>query len=174
MSSTEIKIQPVNKKDLMQKRFESLLNMRERKENSATLTRDKLLNLIAEVKKAKTVPKKIPRDYWLLRHYDVLSVQGVEKLIVPVTDVKPNVISYCSSDMLFAILYETHRSIGHGGRDRMIKELNRRYKNITQNDIKLFLSVCESCQGKKNLGKKGIVFKPTVFSDLNLENEGIS
>ncbi|XP_035207888.1 KRAB-A domain-containing protein 2-like [Stegodyphus dumicola] len=88
-------------------------------------------------------------------------------LIVPVTDAKPDVIFYCSSDMLFDIIYETHVSIGHGGRDHIIKQLNRRYKNITQNDIKLFLSVCESCQQKRNMRKKGIVIKPMVFPRLN-------
>ncbi|GFV43760.1 hypothetical protein TNCV_4990451 [Trichonephila clavipes] len=40
----------------------------------------------AEVKNAKTAQKKVPRDYWLLQHYDILEVQGVEKLIVSVTD----------------------------------------------------------------------------------------
>ncbi|GFV43956.1 KRAB-A domain-containing protein 2 [Trichonephila clavipes] len=68
--------------------------------------------------------------------------------------------------MLCDILYERHVSIGHGGRDHMIKELNRLYKSITQNGIKLFLSVCESCQQKRNMGKKGMV-KPMVFPQLD-------
>ncbi|GFX10528.1 KRAB-A domain-containing protein 2 [Trichonephila clavipes] len=58
-------------------------------------------------------------------------------------------------------------SVGHGGRDRMIRELNRRYKNITQNDIKLFLSAFEPCQQKRIMGKKGIAVKPMVFPHLN-------
>ncbi|GFS53765.1 hypothetical protein NPIL_689101 [Nephila pilipes] len=32
--------------------------------------------------------------------------------------------------------HEKHGCIRHGGRDRMVKVLNRRYKNITQDDIK--------------------------------------
>ncbi|GFS77142.1 hypothetical protein NPIL_487281 [Nephila pilipes] len=38
----------INKKDLMRERFESLLKKRGTKENSAVLTREKLLTLIAE------------------------------------------------------------------------------------------------------------------------------
>lgn len=155
------------KKAAMKEKFESLLNKRDVKENSSLLTREKLLSLIADVKKSKTSDKKVPRDYWLLQHYDVLEVQGVEKLIVPVTNATPDVMFYCSSDSLFDILYETHLSIGHGGRDRMIKELNRRYKNITQNDIKIFLNFCESCQQKRKAGRKGVVVKPMIFSHMN-------
>ncbi|GFT04357.1 uncharacterized protein NPIL_451601 [Nephila pilipes] len=104
----------------MKEKFESLRNKRDAKENSSLLTREKLLSLIADVKKSKTSDKKVPRDYWLLQHYDVLEVQGVEKLKVPVTNATPDVMFYCSSDSLIDILYETHLFIGHGGRDRMI------------------------------------------------------
>ncbi|XP_055947020.1 KRAB-A domain-containing protein 2-like [Argiope bruennichi] len=155
------------KKAAMKEKFESLLNKRDVKENSSSLTREKLLSLIADVKKSKTSDKKVPRDYWLLQHYDVLEVQGVEKLIVPVTNATSDVMFYCSSDSLFDILHETHLSIGHGGRDRMIKELNLRYKNITQNDIKVFLNFCESCQQKRKAGRKNVVVKPMIFSHMN-------
>lgn len=58
-------------------------------------------------------------------------------------------------------------SFGHRGRDRMIKELNRRHTNIIQNDKKLFVSVCELCQQKRSMGKKDIMVKPKVLSYLN-------
>ena len=67
----------------------------------------------------------------------------------------------------FGILYETHLSIGHGSRDRMIKELNRRYKNIEQNDTKIFLNFWESCQQKLKEGRKGLVVKPMILSYMN-------
>ena len=69
--------------------------------NSAALTCEKLLILIVRVKSAKTSQKKVPRDYWLLQHYDILEVQGVKKLIVPVINAKLDVVFYCSCDMLF-------------------------------------------------------------------------
>nr|XP_022914018.1 KRAB-A domain-containing protein 2-like [Onthophagus taurus] len=52
-------------------------------DNNRGLTREKYSSLIEEVKIAKAAKKKSPRIHWLLKHYDVLSVQGVEKLIVP-------------------------------------------------------------------------------------------
>ncbi|GFW95855.1 hypothetical protein TNCV_1625151 [Trichonephila clavipes] len=54
---------------------------------------------------------------------DILVVQGVGKLTEIVTDAKPDVMFYCSSDILFDILYEAHVFIGHGCRDSVTKEL---------------------------------------------------
>lgn len=58
-------------------------------------------------------------------------------------------------------------SIGHLGRDRMMHEMNVRYKNITQVQIAEFLKCCEVCQQKKRDAKKGVVLKPMVFNHFN-------
>lgn len=53
----------VNKKDLMKEWFESLLNKHDTKENNAVLSREKLLNLIEEVKNVKTAQKEVLHYY---------------------------------------------------------------------------------------------------------------
>eukprot|EP00102_Acyrthosiphon_pisum_P023247 XP_016660457.1 PREDICTED: KRAB-A domain-containing protein 2-like [Acyrthosiphon pisum] len=68
---------------------------------------------------------------------------------------------------MFDILNSVHKSIGHGGRDCMLFELNKKYKNITQADVKLYLDLCILCQEKKKSQKKDIVVKPMVFNDFN-------
>uniref|UniRef100_A0A0L8G2U1 Integrase zinc-binding domain-containing protein n=1 Tax=Octopus bimaculoides TaxID=37653 RepID=A0A0L8G2U1_OCTBM len=165
MSLEWVRDELINRKEIIQERFKSLLNKYEIKENGAMLTRKKLLSLIAEVKNAKIAYKNVPCDCWLIKRH-VLEVQGIEKLIVSVIDAKLDVF-YCSSNALFDILYKMYTSIGHSGRDHMIEELNHQCKNITQNEIKLFLSVCELSQQKRNKGKKGTVVKPMVFSHFN-------
>jgi hypothetical protein len=57
--------------------------------------------------------------------------------------------------------------IGHGGRDRMVKELSIKYKNISRTEIKLFLLLWELCQKKQKCIKKRIVFKPLIFTEFN-------
>jgi hypothetical protein len=52
------------------------------------------------------------------------------------------------------VLHEAHIAFGHGGRTRMIKELNREYKNVTVESILTYLSLCEPCQKNKKLRKK--------------------
>ncbi|KAF2891166.1 hypothetical protein ILUMI_15007 [Ignelater luminosus] len=54
--------------------------------------------------------KKCPRMHWLLKHYDVLSVQGLEKLIVPLSNETLDVIYYVHDDELFNILQDIHTS----------------------------------------------------------------
>jgi hypothetical protein len=77
------------------------------------------------------------------------------------------VVFYVMKNDLLDVLYDTHLAIGHGGRDRMLKELNRKYKNVTQGQIKGFLQNCEACQQKKKNEKKGVVVQPMIFHQLN-------
>lgn len=64
---------------------------------------------------------------------------------------------------IFDYLHEIHISIGHGGRDRMFYETNKRYKNITQSDVKQYLDLCIPCQQKKKKSKKRYCSKTNGF-----------
>jgi len=44
-------------------------------------------------------------------------------------------LNYMIEEM-FDYVNEIHISIGYGGRNRMLYEINKRYKNITQFDVK--------------------------------------
>jgi len=83
-----------------------------------------------------------------------LVVQQIKKLNFPVT-ADGKILFYANDDELYEILKTTHESIGHGGRDRMISELSRKYKNITWCDVEVFLQLCEPCQQKQ----KGVEMK---------------
>ena len=60
-----------------------------------------------------------------------------------------------------------HLAIGHVGRNRMIKETQTKYKNITAESIMLYLSLCVPCLKKSKVPKKGLVIKPMIFSEMN-------
>lgn len=104
--------------------------------------------------------------FLFLFRYDVLIVQDNKKLIFPVNE-NENILYYIRESELYDVLKNTHSSIGHGGRDRMIKELSIKYKNIARSVIELFLSLCEPCQQKQKGIKKGVVVKPMVFNEFN-------
>jgi hypothetical protein len=108
-----------------------------------------------------------PLDYRRLKRFDILKVSDEEKLIVPLKPGETNIQYYVTNDELFNILSETHIRTGHGGRTRMLKELQVRYKNITYEVIMLYLNLCKQCQMKYSAPKKGIVVKPMVSSELN-------
>uniref|UniRef100_A0A2S2P516 KRAB-A domain-containing protein 2 n=1 Tax=Schizaphis graminum TaxID=13262 RepID=A0A2S2P516_SCHGA len=74
---------------------------------------DELTEIISELKAGRK--KKEPKDFRLIKRYDVLVVQGKTKLIFPVKDDNV-VLYYVPTSELFDILQATHVSIGHGGR----------------------------------------------------------
>lgn len=64
----------------------------------------------------------------------------MEKLIVPVS--KGNGFKYyVFNEELFNVIYDAHLTIGHGERNRMEYELNKKYKNITRESIMLYLNL---------------------------------
>lgn len=118
---------------------------------------------IESVKQSKgTLQKKKPEDYQLLKRYDIKNVKGREYLIHPSTQ---NL--YVCNDEIFKIIHSTHLSLDHPGREGMNKELNRKYQNITVEQISVYLKMCETCQLKAKVPKKGLVVKPMVFDELN-------
>ncbi|XP_022914010.2 KRAB-A domain-containing protein 2-like [Onthophagus taurus] len=123
--------------------------------------------LLEEVTTAKITAKKTPRDYWLLRRYDFLTIDQNSKLIFPVKDTGSNILYYVCDNELFDVLHEAHIRIGHGGRDRMMKEVWSHYKNITRKDIETYIQLCEPCQQKQKGIKKGITVKPIISSEFN-------
>uniref|UniRef100_A0A8C4RLZ2 Integrase catalytic domain-containing protein n=1 Tax=Erpetoichthys calabaricus TaxID=27687 RepID=A0A8C4RLZ2_ERPCA len=152
----------------MKKRFFANLFSKDSKYNSVLMTKRKYDSIIEDVKRIKVSKKKeSSRGYRIIQRYDVLTVQGCEKLIEPLSDARESVKKFVHAKELFDILYSTHLSIGHGGRDRMIKQLNTLYKNITQAQIKMFLDLCEPCQQKQKSAKKVIVVKPIISSHFN-------
>ncbi|XP_050529731.1 KRAB-A domain-containing protein 2-like [Daktulosphaira vitifoliae] len=49
----------------------------------------------------------------------------------------------------------------------MNAEVKKKYKNITQEAVSIYLKFCESCQSKQKSKNKGLVIKPMVFSEMN-------
>lgn len=75
-------------------------------------------------------------------------VQQIKKLIFPLT-VEGKILFYVYYNELYKILKTTHKSNGHGDRDRMSSEFLRKYINISRCDVYFFLHLCEPCQQKK-------------------------
>lgn len=65
------------------------------------------------------------------------------------------------------MLYVIHTRIGHGGRTRMLKLLQNKYKNITYEVVMLHLNLCRQCQIKHSTPNKDIVVKRMISSKLN-------
>ena len=75
---------------------------------------------------------------------------------------------YVSIEETYDVIKRAHLATGHGGRDRMLKELRKKYTNITQLALQLFKSLCEECQKKRTRSvTKGVVVRPILSHEFN-------
>nr|XP_022909346.1 KRAB-A domain-containing protein 2-like [Onthophagus taurus] len=136
--------------------------------NHQLFSRDEYFSFLTKVKVSKNkISHKSPEDYQKLSRYDTVEMGNVQKLIVPVKNEKDQIIYYTYLEEIFDIIHETHISTGHGGRNRMMKELKSKYNNITIEIVVVYLNMCEPCQKKMSIKKKGFVVKPIKSNEFN-------
>lgn len=161
----------------MNRRFDERLTeiMSLKGQNTQFFTSETYTEMIKKVKSSKSKEShKIPEDYQRLRRFDVMTVGEIEKLIVPVKD-NDIIRYYVKNKEIFKILHETHLAVGHGGRNRMEKELNMNYKNITREMIAIYLNMCEKCEKKRKVPKKGIrgeMNRKCHVGSIDMQSEG--
>ena len=90
----------------------------------------------------------------------------VEKLIKKRISQDEEPIYYASIEDTYDIVKRAHIATGHGGRDRMAKEVNKRYANITRDALELFKSYCQECQKKRKRPRtQGVVVRPILTKE---------
>jgi hypothetical protein len=119
------------------------------------------------VKEAKSVKGKQTIHYRRLKGYDILNIGGEEKLTVPLSAEKTEILYYVTFDELFNVIHEAQIAVGHGGRTRITRELNHKYKNVTVETIVTYLRLCEPCQKKQRTLKKGLVVTRILHNEIN-------
>lgn len=115
-------------------------------------------NILQDVYNAKLKKnQKTPLDYRRLQRYDIVTVGNEQKLVFPMIEEEVNSARFkyfVRTRELFDVIHQAHLSIGHMGRDRLTKELNEHYKNVTIESIVLYLSLCKVCQENPKRKKK--------------------
>lgn len=149
-----------------------LLIESKRNDNNFFLNNEEYCERIEEIKKSKITlstagVKKCTKDYRNVRKYDILVINGKDRLIKTITNASEGVRYYVKNEELFDIIHSTHTAIGHGGRDRMMAELKLKYANVTKETIMVYLSLCSDCHKKSSNPKRGLVSKPILHSAYN-------
>jgi hypothetical protein len=68
----------------------------------------------------------------------------------------------------FDVIKRAHIVTGHGGRDRMVKELGKKYANVTRDSIEL----CIDCQHKRvRPMTKGVVVWPILSKEFSARGQ---
>ena len=146
-------------KNEMERKFYEQLDAKteNKKKNNSFLNGEKYESLIQEISQLKRGQRKEPRDYQLLKRYDVVQIGNTVILIYPVAEENSSMKYYARKEDIFGVVHQVHLAIGHGGRNRMIKETQTNYKNITAESIMLYLSLCVPCLKKSKVPKKGFM-----------------
>ncbi|XP_045112503.1 KRAB-A domain-containing protein 2-like [Portunus trituberculatus] len=111
---------------------------------------------------------KSRHQYYLLSKYEVLQCGDIEKLIKKRQTPDETPVYYVSIEDTYDIVKRAHVATGHGGRDRMTRELQVKYANIQRDTVELFKSLCQECQKKrKRPMTKGVVVKPILTSEFS-------
>lgn len=155
-----------NIRQVFYEKFSEILSGK-REDNCFYLTSEKYdecLNKVLKVKKIKTKERAVCR---LLKRYDVLKTMDHYKLIVPVKMGNTKIIYYVKNEEIFDIVHEAHIQTNHGGRTRMIKELQKKYKNITYEVVMLYLGLCVQCKMKQKFPKNETEIKPPMSGELD-------
>ena len=61
--------------------------------------------------------KKEPKDYQLLKWYDVVQIGNTVKLIYPVVEGSSSIKYYVRKEEIFDVIHDAHLAIVHGGRN---------------------------------------------------------
>lgn len=98
---------------------------------------------------------------WLAA-FSVIDYGVAKKLIRKGTE-----LEVVKNSELFEKVHEVHVAGGHCGRDKIQAELSKKFYNISQQVVALYLGTCSTCEEKRKRPRKGIVSKPILSSDMN-------
>lgn len=116
--------------------------------NSSLMKRERYEEMIKTINAIKEKPIKTAFDLQKLRRFDVIFVGNEEKLIYPMSEANPTIKYYVCTDEVFEIIHAMHTDMRHPGRDKLQRELQKYYKNITSESIMIYNNLCDGCSTK--------------------------
>ncbi|XP_068206217.1 KRAB-A domain-containing protein 2-like [Palaemon carinicauda] len=128
--------------------FREELFQRSEGKKSVLLPKEQYNEIISEVTATDKSGEKTPHEYYLLKKYEIFKCGDVLKLIRRRT-ANEDPIYFATLEYTFDIIKHAHIATGHGGRDKMVKELSKKYDNITHDAISIYKSLCIECQCKQ-------------------------
>lgn len=106
-------------------------------------------------------------DYYCRRNYELVKFNDESHVIAKRKDQKDVFIYIVPLEDFFSKLLEVHTLIGHGGRDKMIYHIKKKWR-IPRSVVSLFISCCVTCNLKRTAPSKGVVVKPIITDGFNM------
>lgn len=131
--------------------YEKLNQLISRRKSNSVYLMDSVRyrDFINEVKEVKSKESKTFEDYKMLANYDVLCVNGRERLVLP-NQVCSHPKFYVSTEELFGVLHTMHLLFQHADKEVMKKQINVTYCNVSGEVIKIYMACCKKCNENKS------------------------
>ncbi|XP_046572549.1 KRAB-A domain-containing protein 2-like [Haliotis rubra] len=114
--------------------------------------------IISDLLEASNTSKKTPHQFYLFKKYEVLQCGDINRLIRRSQHEEETPLYFISIEETHEVVKRGHIATGHGGRDKMVHELSKKYANITIGALTLFKNLCVECHRKrKRATTKGTV-----------------
>lgn len=81
-----------------------------------------------------------------------------------------NLIYVAAYEEFYDRIDEQHKATGHGGRDKILYNLKRKY-NIPRMAVEIYGQLCKTCNLKKTQKHAGLVIKPIISKDFNVRGQ---
>lgn len=110
-------------------------------------------------------------EKYYIGKYDLLEIAGKSQVIMKTKSVgvDVNIICITPIEEFFDKIDEAHKATGHGGRDKMLRNLKRKF-NIPRVAVEIYIELCKICNLKKTR-KHGGFEKPMIFKDFNIRGQ---
>ncbi|CAF1543778.1 unnamed protein product [Rotaria magnacalcarata] len=136
-------------------------------------SQDRLEQILSESIQAKEKEPgdRTAKDYRRIKRFDIVDVQGKQRLVAARTDNEEKDIRFfVSIEEMYDIIDYTHKKMNHGGRDRLWPILSKQYANIPREVIQTYLKMCDYCCKRRkriNTDSTNDNVNLTVHNDTN-------
>ena len=134
---------------------------------------DQMIELLLNGKQ-KPPANRNTQEIACLKTYDVVGFGGKSKLIKKDGEFSDGIIKYfVQVDELFDVIKEAHVTSGHRGIVNTLKEIKKKFINVTEKQVTLFISGCDECKRKHSKPKNSsaLVIKPVISNDFNARGQ---
>jgi hypothetical protein len=146
-----------NDKDKWKMNFNAeLLKMKNDSSNNPLFTIERYQETIQLITsaKAKRYSDRNEQEISLLKTYNVINFGSQLKLVKKMKSTENDFTKYyVSLDELFEVIHESHLSIGHRGIRNTMKEIKKKFVNVTGKQVRLYISGCDKCKRKRTKPK---------------------
>ena len=129
-------------------------------------SQDRLEQILSESIQAKEKEPgdRTAKDYRRIKRFDIVDVQGKQRLVAARSDNDDKDIRFfVSIEEMYDIIDYTHKKMNHGGRDRLWPILSKQYANIPREVIQTYLKMCDYCCKRRK----------RINTDTNNENTSL-